>query len=215
MKQEELEELASLYAVGALDESDSARFESEWEKRKEELNSDEMISEQALLPLISAAISEQKKPSAHVKTEMMKKLKSKRRTEAELPAVPAGFSFKFQAESQWKSFDNIPGIEYQNLAYNHSKGYLTTLVKMHAGTTLPQHDHVSAEECYVLSGDLHAFGRKMGPGDFLHADADTHHEPLFTENGCTVLLVYDPVDLLPTKVKTNRIFKPILQKIFG
>lgn len=215
MKQEQFEEFASLYAVGALSESESAMFESEWENRKTSGTADEFVSEQTLMPLISAAVSEQKTPSAHVKTEMMKKLKPKVKTQSVLPEIPAGFSFKFQSDFQWKGFADVPGIEYQNLAYNHSKGYLTTLVKMHAGTTLPHHDHVSAEECYVISGDLYAFGRKMGPGDFLHADANTHHEPLYSENGCTVLLVYDPVDLLPTKVKTSKIFRPILRKIFG
>ena len=54
-----------------------------------------------------------------------------------------------------------------------------------------------AEECYVLSGSLFTWGRRLGPGDFLHADANTDHTEMWTDEGCQVLLVVPPEDYLP------------------
>ena len=48
----------------------------------------------------------------------------------------------------------------------------------------------------MISGTLSTCGRRIGPGDFLHADADTDHGELFTEEGCRVLLVVTPEDYM-------------------
>ena len=37
----------------------------------------------------------------------------------------------------------------------------------------------------------------MTAGDFLHADANTDHGELWSEEGCRVLLVVPPEDYLP------------------
>jgi anti-sigma factor ChrR (cupin superfamily) len=58
-----------------------------------------------------------------------------------------------------------------------------------AGATYPAHDHAGYEELYVLSGDLETEGRLLGPGDFLHAEPGSHHNPLHSPHGCTALLV--------------------------
>lgn len=52
-----------------------------------------------------------------------------------------------------------------------------------------EHDHLGAEEMYVLTGDLQSEGRSLGPGDFVHAEAGTHHRPLRSIGGCTALMV--------------------------
>ena len=61
----------------------------------------------------------------------------------------------------------------------------------------PPHHHGGSEECYVLSGSVHTLGRRLGPGDFLHADAGTDHTEMWTEEGARVLLVV-PQDEVPS-----------------
>jgi hypothetical protein len=36
---------------------------------------------------------------------------------------------------------------------------------------------------------MQMFGRRLGPGDFLHADAGTNHSELWTDEGARVLLI--------------------------
>ena len=112
------------------------------------------------------------------------------------PPVPGGFSFRFAADEDWLPHP-VPGIRMKVLALNGAAGYATLLLDVAPGTRFPAHHHGGAEECYVLSGSLYAWGRRMVAGDFLHADSETDHGELWTEEGCRVLLVVPPDDDLP------------------
>ena len=39
-------------------------------------------------------------------------------------------------------------------------------------------------------------GRRLGPGDFIHADAGTHHDALWTDEGARVLLAVPTSELV-------------------
>jgi anti-sigma factor ChrR (cupin superfamily) len=91
----------------------------------------------------------------------------------------------------------VPGIKMKVLALNKQRGYATLLLDVEPGTRFPSHHHGGAEECYVVSGSLFTCGRRLGPGDFVHADADTDHGELWTEEGCQVILVVPPEEHLP------------------
>ncbi len=113
-----------------------------------------------------------------------------------LSPVPAGFSFRFAADGEWLPHP-VPGIRMKVLALNREAGYATLLLDVAPGTRFPAHHHGGAEECLVLSGSLYTWDRRMTAGDFLHADAETDHGELWTEEGCRVLLVAPPDDHLP------------------
>jgi quercetin dioxygenase-like cupin family protein len=83
------------------------------------------------------------------------------------------------------------------LSVNRAAGYMTLLLDVAPGTRFPAHHHAGAEECYVLSGSLYTWDRRMTAGDFLHADANTDHGELWSEEGCRVLLVVPPEDYVP------------------
>jgi anti-sigma factor ChrR (cupin superfamily) len=72
--------------------------------------------------------------------------------------------------------------------------YATLLLDVAPGTRFPSHHHEGAEECYVVSGSLFTCGRRLNAGDFVHADGNTDHDELFTEEGCRVLLIVTPED---------------------
>ena len=112
------------------------------------------------------------------------------------PPPPAGFAFRFASEDKWLPHP-VPGIRMQVLALNRASGYATLLLDVAPGTRFPPHHHGGAEECYVLSGTVYTCGRRMTAGDFLHADADTDHGEMWTDEGCRVLLVVPPEDDFP------------------
>jgi quercetin dioxygenase-like cupin family protein len=87
------------------------------------------------------------------------------------------------------------------LALSRSQDTATILIDACPGARFPAHHHGGDEECYVISGDVNTLGRRMGPGDFLHADAGTDHGELYTEHGALVLLVVRPEDYIPGFVR--------------
>jgi len=114
---------------------------------------------------------------------------------ADLPVVPPGFTFKFAASDTWLPHP-VPGIRMRVLGLNRESGYATLLLDVKPGTRFPEHHHSGAEECYVISGTVYSYGRRMGPGDFLHADTGTSHSELWTEEGAQVILVVPPEDYM-------------------
>jgi anti-sigma factor ChrR (cupin superfamily) len=113
------------------------------------------------------------------------------------PAAPAGFSFRYERDADWLPHP-VPGIRMKVLAMNRAHGYATLLLDVAPGTRFPPHRHTGGdEECYVVSGSLHTCGRRLSAGDFVHADADTEHGELWTEEGCRVILIVPPEDALP------------------
>jgi anti-sigma factor ChrR (cupin superfamily) len=115
---------------------------------------------------------------------------------ADEPVVPAGFAFSLAASDGWVPHP-VPGIRMRVLAMNRAGGYATILLDVKPGTRFPEHYHTGPEECYVVSGSVYTYGRRMGPGDFLHADGGTDHGELWTDEGAQVLLVVPPEDYMP------------------
>ena len=112
---------------------------------------------------------------------------------------PAGFTFAWTRDDQWLPHP-VPGIKMRILALNKRQGYATLLFDVAPGTRFPPHHHGGAEECYVVSGSLHTCGRKLVAGDFVHADANTDHGELWTDEGCQVILVVPPEEHLPPEL---------------
>lgn len=125
-------------------------------------------------------------PRPEVKQQLLARLSAE--------ALPRGFSLRRAADDDWMPHP-VPGIRMKVLSVNRHSGYATLLLDVAAGTRFPAHDHDGDEECYVLSGSVMTVGRRLGPGDFIHADAGTHHEALWTDEGARVLLVVPTSEL--------------------
>lgn len=108
---------------------------------------------------------------------------------------PAGFTFSWERDDVWLPHP-VRGIRMKVLALNKARGYATLLLDVEPGTRFPAHHHGGAEECYVVSGSLFTCGRRLVAGDFVHADPNTDHGELWTEEGCRVILVVPPEEHL-------------------
>jgi quercetin dioxygenase-like cupin family protein len=114
-------------------------------------------------------------------------------TQAE--SAERGFSFQFAGDDTWRAHP-VPGIQMKVLATNARSGYATLLLDVAPGVRFPAHHHGGDEQCFVLSGSMHTLGRRLGPGDFLHAMAGTDHTELWTDEGARVILIV-PEDEVP------------------
>ena len=153
----------------------------------EDAKSDDLVEFDDLIARALADSASGPAPGAHVKRQLMARLSQ---------AVPAGFSLQLAAEEDWLPYP-IPGIRMRVLAMNKRTGYATLLLDVAPGVHFPPHHHGGDEECYVISGDVHTLGRRLGPGDFLHADEGTYHPEMWTDGGARVILVV-PSEEVPT-----------------
>ena len=70
------------------------------------------------------------------------------------------------------------------------------LLKGEPGARYPAHRHSGPEECYVISGSVNIEGQVLRAGDFHHAEGESDHGELWTDEGVEVLLVAAASDYL-------------------
>lgn len=157
------------------------------------MNDDEIVEfdEEVALALARSAAATAPVPPPDLKQRLMERVRS--------ATEPAGFMFHWSADDRWLPHP-VPGIKMRVLALNMKRGYTTLLLDVAPGTRFPSHHHGGAEECYVVSGSLFTCGRRLVAGDFVHADENTDHEELWTEEGCQVILVVPPEEHLPPEM---------------
>ena len=154
---------------------------------KLEEDDDSVVFDAATLVALATSI-EPVAPSPEVKARLMARL-------AESSELPDGFVLS-RSDDGWFTHP-LPGIRMKVLAINRPGDAATLLIDAAPGARFPPHHHHGDEECYVIRGDVNTLGRRLGPGDFLHADAGTDHGELSTETGALVLLVVRPDDYIP------------------
>jgi anti-sigma factor ChrR (cupin superfamily) len=99
------------------------------------------------------------------------------------------------SDTGWKALP-IPGAFLKLLSLQPDRGYAVLLGKLLPGTRYPAHTNVGPEDFYILTGDLHVDGRRLGPGDFHHAEAGSVHGENYSVEGCTLLAVLTTADPL-------------------
>jgi anti-sigma factor ChrR (cupin superfamily) len=106
-------------------------------------------------------------------------------------AVPAGL---LGEEEQWK--DVVPGLSYKILSVDSAQDRLSMLVRLAPGTDYPPHTHAGLEELHLLDGELWIDDRKLRPGDYNRAEAGSSDRRVWSETGCTCVLITSARDRL-------------------
>ncbi|MEM9382128.1 MAG: cupin domain-containing protein [Planctomycetota bacterium] len=83
----------------------------------------------------------------------------------------------------------VPGVRRKPLHGNEETGERVVLVEMAPGATIPAHDHLGTEHCYVLRGDLQVAGRLLVAGDYHRMAAGSRHQPITSPSGCLALVI--------------------------
>jgi anti-sigma factor ChrR (cupin superfamily) len=98
-------------------------------------------------------------------------------------------------EPDWQ--EAAPGISVKLLATDTARKRVSMLVRLAPGTDYPPHRHAGLEELHLLDGELMIDDRKLYPGDYNRADTGSMDRRVWSETGCTCVLVtsYDDVIL--------------------
>ena len=194
------QELASLYALGALSAAETPAFEAELQANSELRT---LVAELKRVSDFVVMASPSVELPSTLREKTLARIASLRTPDKQAAsAVPsafaafAGLRFEQSAESRdWKPLP-IPGASIKLLSLEKERGYAVLLGKLEPGTRYPAHVNAGPEDFYILTGDLVVGERKLLAGDFHHADAGSHHEENYSVDGCTLLAVLTTDDPL-------------------
>lgn len=188
-----LEELAALYAAGALTHAERVEVEQRLSDGDRPLF-DAVRSWDVVVAALGVAL-EPVTPDPLIKAAFLARLGSARVDSQ--PVSPLVRVAERTSPSQivhradgsgWRSA-GAPGASVRVLNADRKRGRMTTLMKIEPGCHFPAHPHSGDEECLVLSGDMIDGDLTLGPGDYVRSAAGTHHAELETRRGCVCLIL--------------------------
>jgi anti-sigma factor ChrR (cupin superfamily) len=97
-------------------------------------------------------------------------------------------------EPAWEQV--APGIECKLLATDTERHRVSMLVRLAPGASYPGHTHAGVEELHLLDGELWIDERKLGPGDYNYGAPGTGDDRVWSETGCTCVLITSIQDTL-------------------
>jgi len=98
------------------------------------------------------------------------------------------------ADMAWEATSRFPGTaEAKVLRHEGERKARTLLIRLGAGGRVTPHSHIGTVQHYVLEGEYEAEGKVYGVGTYrlFHQHADVSE--ISTQNGATILMIYDPV----------------------
>jgi anti-sigma factor ChrR (cupin superfamily) len=97
------------------------------------------------------------------------------------------------SEPEWEHV--APGIECKLLATDTEQDRVSILVRLEPGASYPAHTHAGVEELHLLDGELWIDKRKLVPGDYNYGAPGAEDHCVWSETGCTCVLVTSTDDL--------------------
>lgn len=98
------------------------------------------------------------------------------------------------SEPAWEQV--APGIHCKLLATDKERARVSMLVRLEPNVSYPPHSHAGVEELHLLEGELWINERKLYPGDYSRAEPGTSDKRVWSETGCTCVLMTSPRDVL-------------------
>jgi anti-sigma factor ChrR (cupin superfamily) len=98
------------------------------------------------------------------------------------------------SEPDWEQV--APGIECKLLATDTERQRISMLVRLTPGARYPPHTHAGVEELHLLDGELWIDARKLVPGDYNYGPPGASDERVWSETGCTCVLITSTRDTL-------------------
>jgi anti-sigma factor ChrR (cupin superfamily) len=127
-------------------------------------------------------------PSASLRMQLARRIAADTGTD---PVLPASRGWR---EPEWEEV--APGIFCKILATDSERDRVTMLVRLLPGVSYPPHTHAGVEELHLLDGELWIEDRLLHPGDYNYGDPGASDQRVYSETGCTCVLITSPSDVL-------------------
>ena len=179
-------ELVCAYAVRALSPTESQALEAHlsscWQCRREFA---------LLRPVVDSFVSwptDVLRPSASLQGRLAQRIAEETGGDPVLPVE------RQWSEQEWEEV--APGISCKLLATDTEKHVVSMLVRLAPGGEYPPHTHAGVEELHLLDGELWIDDRKLHAGDYNRAEPGTGDKRVWSETGCTCVLITSTQDIL-------------------
>jgi anti-sigma factor ChrR (cupin superfamily) len=185
--QEQGQEQALFYSIGALDQAEKEAFERHLEEGCRSCLTE--LREFQAVAFGLALTAPAQAPSKDVRLRLLSRANESRQVWKEWNAGPSSPLLTLRSdEGEWQA-TGFEGVSVRRLSVDNQRGTASMLVRMAAGSSYPRHRHGGAEECFVIQGDLHVAGMILHAGDYQRAASDSVHGVQSTENGCTLFIM--------------------------
>jgi len=144
-----------------------------------------------LRPVVDSCVSwptDVLRPAASLQGRLAQRLAAETGKEPVLPAT------RQWSEPEWQEV--APGISVKMLAADAEKHVVSMLVRLVPGGEYPPRTHAGVEELHLLDGELWIDDRKLYPGDYNRAEPGTGDQRVWSETGCTCVLITSTRDVL-------------------
>jgi hypothetical protein len=128
------------------------------------------------------------RPAASLQDRLARRLAAETGTPP-VPPPASGWS-----EPEWQPV--APGIECKLLATDAERHRVSMLVRLAPGASYPAHTHAGVEDLHLLDGELWIDARKLFPGDYNHGAPGAGDDRVWSETGCTCVLITSTEDVL-------------------
>ena len=98
------------------------------------------------------------------------------------------------SEPEWEQV--APGIECKLMATDAERHRISMLVRLAPDASYPPHTHAGIEELHLLDGELWIDERKLFPGDYNYGPPGASDQRVWSETGCTCVLITSTKDVL-------------------
>jgi anti-sigma factor ChrR (cupin superfamily) len=179
-------ELACAYALQALPASELAAAEAHIASCP-----DCQRELESLHPVVDRFVSwptDVLRPTASLQARLALRIAEETGRASVLPRTRPSF------EPEWEQV--APGIECKVLATDTERHRVSMLVRLAPGASYPSHTHAGDEELHLLDGELWIDERKLFPGDYNYGAPGAGDDRVWSETGCTCLLVTSTRDVL-------------------
>jgi anti-sigma factor ChrR (cupin superfamily) len=117
-----------------------------------------------------------------------------RRIAEETGKDPISPPAQLPVKPEWQ--EAAPGIFCKLLAADLEKNRVSMSVRLAPGTDYPPHRHAGIEELHLLHGELMIDDKKFYPGDYIRAEPGTVDHRVWSETGCTCVLLTSTQDAI-------------------
>ena len=179
-------EILSEYAFGSLPPSETKAIETHLAGCEECRR--ELQDLQAMSDPLTAWPTDVLRPSASLQQRL------EVRIAADSGEEPAALPVDDWKEPDWETV--APGIQCKILAADTDRNRVTMLVHLLPGASYPSHVHAGVEELHLLDGELWIDDRLLHPGDYNYGPPGATDHRVYSETGCTCVLITSPSDML-------------------
>jgi len=179
-------ELVAVYALRALPSSDLAALEAHISTCS--ICQAELAKLRPIVNSFAGWPTDVLRPSESLRERLAQRIAAETGAEPSLPEASEW------SEPQWD--EAAPGIFCKLLALDWERDRVSMLVRLAPGVGYPAHRHAGVEELHLLDGELCIDERKLYPGDYRRAEPGTADKRVWSETGCTCVLITSSKDLL-------------------